>query len=221
MFQDKALRNLQCKWIQLDEIWAFVCAKNDNVGRAKAAPLDPGDVWTWTAICADTKLIASWYVGDRTATTAHLFIDDLRSRLAGRVQLTSDGLRAHTVVGSAFSDEIDDAVLTKIYGTDPVAEKHISTSHVERSNLSMRIGVRGFTRLTNAFSKKLENHACAVALHFAYYNFVRIHKMLRMTPAMAAGVTDRLFEVSDLVAIVEAAEPEPAKRGPYKIERHG
>jgi IS1 family transposase len=237
-YQNDALRNLTCQRIQCDEIWSFIYAKNDNVRRAKAAPIDAGDVRTWIAICADTKLVATWYVGDRTAATARLFLDDLRSRLAGRVQLTSDGLRAYSVMGSVFSDEIDYAVLNKIYGADPIAEKryspakcigaerqikigdpdpkHISTSYVERSNLTMRMSIRRFTRLTNAFSKKLENHALSVALHYMHYNFARIHKTLRVTPAMAAGVSDKLWSIADIANIVEAAAPKPGRPKTYK-----
>jgi helix-turn-helix protein len=244
-FQDKELRNLQCKRIQLDEIWSFVYSMAVNFKDAKAVPLlDAGEVWTWTAICADTKLACTWYIGDRSAHSATQFSMDLKSRLTHSVQITSVAHHAYPeAINADFGDDIDYAVLEKIYGTVPEGtgrysppvcmgaikeEKEgspdparISPSFVERSDLTMRMNIRGFTRLTNAFSKKVENHACAVALHFAHYNFVRIHETRRVTPAMAAGITDRLLEVSDLVAIVEAAEPEPAKRGPYKIERHG
>jgi IS1 family transposase len=228
-FQDKALHNLPCKRVQMDEIWSFVYAKNDNVKDAKAAPATAGDVWTWTAICADTKLLVSWLLGARDTGAAMAFVSDLRSRLANRVQLTSDGHRPYlTAVGEVFGDDVDYAMLVKIYGADPQAEtryspakcigaerhpkigkpdpKHISTSYAERSNLTMRMHMRRFTRLTNAFSKKVENHAAAIALHMMYYNFVRIHQTLKVTPAMAAGVTDKLWEMDDLVTLVEQWE---------------
>jgi IS1 family transposase len=227
--------------VQVDEIWSFVYSKQKNVARAKSAPDGAGDVWTWTAICADSKLIASYLVGGRDSGYALAFMDDLRSRLANRVQLTTDGHKAYLeAVEGAFGGDVDYAMLVKIFGEEPSrgperkyspsvctgAKKmriegspdpaHVSTSYAERSNLTMRMHMRRFTRLTNAFSKKVENHAYAVALHMMYYNFVRIHKTLRVTPAMAAGVTDRLWEIADMVALVEAAEEGPAKRGPYK-----
>jgi len=228
-YQDRVLRNLPCKRVQVDEIWSFVYAKNDNVASAKAAPEYAGDVWTWTAICADTKLIATFAVGGRDTQTAIEFIDDLRERLANRIQLTSDGHRPYlTAVDRVFGADVDYAMLVKIYGSDPVVEKryspakcigakrervignpdpaHVSTSYAERHNLTMRMHMRRFTRLTNAFSKKVENHAAAIALHCMYYNFVRIHQTLKVTPAMAAGVTDRLWEMSDLVGVLEAWE---------------
>lgn len=228
-YQGKHLRGITSKRVQVDEIWSFVYAKNDNVQAAKSAPVNAGDVWTWTAIDADTKLIVSWLVASRDTDSALYFIDDLKSRLANRVQLTSDGHRPYlTAVDAVFGNDIDYAMLVKIYGADPQAEKryspakcigaekqpkigspehkHISTSYAERSNLTMRMHMRRFTRLTNAFSKKVENHAHAVALHFMYYNFVRLHQTLRVTPAMAAGVTDKLWEVSDIVAMLEQWE---------------
>jgi IS1 family transposase len=239
-YQDKAFRDLTCKRIQVDEIWSFTYAKQKNVADAKAAPADAGDTWTWTAIDAETKLVPSWLVGGRDGEYAMAFIDDLSRRLRDRVQLTSDGHKAYLeAVEGAFGADIDYAQLVKLYGTAPEAEKryspamcigahktrvegdpdpkHVSTSYVERNNLTMRMHMRRFTRLTNAFSKKVENHAYAVALHFMYYNFVRQHKSLKgLTPAMAAGVTDKLWEMSDIVAVIEAAEPKPSKRGPYK-----
>jgi IS1 family transposase len=228
-YQDKHLRNLPCKRVQMDEIWSFVYAKAANVETAKFAPGNAGDVWTWTALCADTKLLISWYLGARDTDAAYSFVGDLRERLANRVQLTSDGHRPYlTAVDAAFGDDVDYAMLVKIYGADPQAEvryspakclgadkqpkignpdaKHISTSYVERSNLTMRMHMRRFTRLTNAFSKKLENHAAAIALHSMYYNFVRIHQTLRVTPAMAAGVTPKLWDMSDIVAMLEQWE---------------
>jgi IS1 family transposase len=228
-YQDKTLRNLPCKRVQMDEIWSFVYAKNDNVKDAKAAPATAGDVWTWTAIDADTKLIVSWLLGARDTDAALSFVSDLRSRLTNRVQLTSDGHRPYlTAVDAVFGENVAYAMLVKIYGADPQAEtryspakcigaekrpkignpdaKHISTSYAERSNLTMRMHMRRFTRLTNAFSKKVDNHAAAIALHTMYYNFVRIHQTLRVTPAMAAGVTDKLWEVADIVTMLEQWE---------------
>jgi IS1 family transposase len=228
-YQDRVFRNLACKRIQVDEIWAFVYAKQKNVPHAKAAPANAGDVWTWTAIDADTKLIPSWFVGGRDSDAAIIFMDDLASRLANRVQLTSDGHKAYLeAVEGAFGGDIDYAMLVKLYGESPEAEKryspavcigahktviegepdpkHISTSFSERSNLNVRMHTRRFTRLTNAFSKKVENHAHSVALFAMYYNFVRIHKTLRTTPAMAANITKRLWEIGDIVDVLEAWE---------------
>jgi IS1 family transposase len=240
-YHDAHVRNVKARRVQVDEIWSFTYAKEKNVATAKAAPVDAGDTWTWTAIEADTKLIVSYFVGGRDGECAMWFMDDLRSRLANRVQLTSDGHRAYLeAVEGAFGGDIDYAQLVKIYGSAPESAKgryspaectgahkqriegnpdpeHVSTSYAERNNLTMRMHMRRFTRLTNAFSKKVENHAYAVALHMMYYNFVRIHSKLRVTPAMAAGVTDRLWEVADIVALVEAEEAKiVAKRGPYK-----
>ncbi|WP_210242226.1 helix-turn-helix domain-containing protein [Mesorhizobium sp. B2-3-13] len=239
-YQDQALRNLTSKRIQVDEIWSFTYAKQKNVKMAKAAPEGAGDTWTWTAIDADTKLVMSWLVGGRDSEYAMAFMDDLSRRLANRVQLTSDGHRAYLeAVEGTFGADIDYAMLIKIYGTSPNSAKgryspaectgarkgriegnpdikHVSTSFAERQNLTMRMHMRRFTRLTNGFSKKVEAHANAVALHFMYYNFVRIHASLRMTPAMAAGVTDKLWEIGDIVALIEAKEAEkPRARGPY------
>jgi IS1 family transposase len=228
-YQDRVLRNLPCKRVQVDEIWSFVYAKADNLRHIKGDPDQAGDVWTWTAVCADTKLLASFCIGDRTYRTALPFMQDLKERLANRVQLTSDGHRAYIVaVRDTFGDDIDYAQLQKLYGADPAGEKryspakcigarkrtrigspdpdHISTSYAERQNLTMRMHMRRLTRLTNAFSKKIENHVCSVALHAMYYNFVRIHQTLKVTPAMAAGVTDRLWEMKDLVEMLEAFE---------------
>jgi IS1 family transposase len=228
-YQNRVLRNLPCTKVQLDEVWNFVYAKNDNVKHAIAAPDDAGDVWTWTAICADTKLLCTFMIGSRDTDCAIAFVDDLKERLANRVQITTDGhgpyLRA---VNQVFGNDVDYGMLVKIYGADRMAErryspakcigarrgcvignpdpKHISTSYAERANLTMRMHMRRFTRLTNAFSKKVENHACAVALHAMYYNFVRLHQTLKVTPAMAARVTDRLWEMGDLVEMLEAFE---------------
>jgi IS1 family transposase len=229
-YQDRVFRDLTCKRIQVDEIWNFVYAKQKNVPLAKAAPEGAGDVWTWTAIDADTKLMPSWFVGGRDSDSAIIFMDDLAARLANRVQLTSDGHRAYLeAVEGAFGADIDYAQLIKLYG--PTSEgakgryspaecigaekrriegkpdmRHVSTSYSERSNLTIRMHTRRFTRLTNAFSKKVENHAHAVALHMMYYNFVRIHSSVKMTPAMAAGVTKRLWEMDDIVSVLETWE---------------
>ncbi len=239
-YHDEHSRNLQPKRIQVDEIWSFTYAKEKNVASAKAAPEGAGDTWTWTALDADTKFIASWFVGGRDGECAEWFIRDLAGRLGNRVQLTSDGHRAYLeAVEGAFGCDVDYAQLVKLYGSAPESArgryspaectgirktrvegdpdmKHVSTSYVERSNLTMRMHMRRFTRLTNAFSKKVENHAHAVALFTTFYNFVRIHKTLRVTPAMAAGVSDRLWDVSDIVALVEAREAPLKKRGAYK-----
>jgi IS1 family transposase len=230
-YQDKALRNLPCKRVQCDEIWSFCYAKDKNVPPSLQGQFGIGSVWTWTALDADTKLICSWMVGGRDALSAYEFMKDLAGRFANRVQLTTDGLTAYlTAVEAVFGSAIDYTMLVKIYGAARDTEaryspaecigcerkavsgnadpKHVSTSYVERQNLTMRMHMRRFTRLTNAFSKKIENHVAAISLHFMYYNFVRIHQTLRITPAMAAGVTDHVWEVSDIVALVEAAQKE-------------
>jgi IS1 family transposase len=219
------LVNLNSKRIQCDEIWQFVGAKQKNVPPAKRDQLGIGDVWTWVAIDADTKLICSWLVGKRDPGCATAFIQDLAGRLANRVQLTTDGLKMYlNAVADSFGQDIDYAMIVKIYGNDPSAEKryspaictgcdkqtkignpdqkHISTSYIERQNLTMRMGMRRFTRLTNAFSKKLENHVAAIAIHCFHYNYIRIHSTLRVTPAMAAGVTNRLWSIEDLVCLL-------------------
>ena len=238
---DETVRNVKASRIQCDEIWSFCYAKQKNVADAKAAPDGAGDVWTWTAINADTKLMVSYFVGDRSGESAMIVMDDLRSRLSNRVQLTTDGHKAYLeAVEGAFGADVDFAQLVKLYGSVGGAgpEKryspadctgikkvrregnpdiaHVSTSHVERMNLSIRMQNRRFTRLTNAFSKKLDNHIHALALYFAFYNFCRIHKTLRVTPAMAAGITDRLWSLDDIVAKIDAMAPEPKPRGPYR-----
>jgi IS1 family transposase len=224
--QDAAFRDLKSQRIECDEIWAFCGAKEKNASAEKKAQ-GWGDVWTWTAIDSDSKLILSWLVGKRDAACAHRFMTDVASRLRHRVQLTTDGFKAYfDAVEDAFLGQVDYAILQKIYGTAPTEagsryspaqcmgiKLHvmngdpdpslISTSYVERSNLTMRMHMRRFTRLTNGHSKKVENHAHAVALHFAYYNFVKIHQTLRTTPAMAAGVTNRLWEIEDLLALLD------------------
>ena len=235
-YQDKAFRNLNCKRVQCDEIWSFIGAKAKNATDEQRIEKGYGDVWTWVALDADTKLVPCWAVGKRDGLAAYEFITDLASRLANRVQLTTDGHRPYLeAVEAAFGSEIDYAMLIKVYGkpqdeiryspaecvgceTKWVAgrpdEKHISTSYVERQNLTMRMSMRRFTRLTNGFSKKVENHMHAIALHYMHYNFVRMHKSLRCTPAMAAGVTTRLWEISDIIALLPV--PEAKERGPYK-----
>ena len=242
-YQDEALRNLTCKRIQCDEIWSFVYTKQKNVPRAKAAPPEAGDVWTWTAMCADTKLVPSWRLGDRSAATARDLMDDLQGRLVSRVQLTTDGHRAYLeAVESAFGADVDYAMLVKLYGkpegndrsanvryspsecigtrtqviTGKPDEAHVSTSYMERQNLTMRMSMRRFTRLTNAFSRRLEFLGYSVALHFMYYNFCRIHQTLRITPAMAAEVTSRLWEIGDIVELVEHATPMPNRPKSYR-----
>lgn len=225
-YQDKRLRALPCKRLQVDEIWSFCYAKDKNVPKKLRGKKGYGDVWTWTAIDADTKLVPSWYIGDRGAATAKAFMVDLASRLANRVQLTSDGHRVYVnAVEAAFGGDVDYSQLIKIYGTTPGTEgkyspgeccgtqvervngrpdpAHVSTSFVERQNLTMRMCMRRFTRLTNAFSKKIENLGHAVALHFMYYNFCRIHQSLRVTPAMKAGVTDHVWEIEEVLSLLD------------------
>lgn len=224
-YQDKHLRNLTCKRIQCDEIWSFVYAKQKNVPADKEGIFGYGDVWTWVAIDADSKLAVSWLVGNRGAASAFALMDDLASRLVHRIQLNTDGHRVYIdAVESAFGSGIDYSMLVKIYSADrdkdaayspaeslscqrvPIIgnpdPKHLSTSFVERQNLTMRMSMRQFTRLTNAFSKKVENHAQSVALHFMYYNFARIHQTLRVSPAMAGGVADKLWSVEDIVDLL-------------------
>ena len=235
-YQDEHLRGLTCKRLQVDEIWSFVYVKAKNVPTAKAAPEVAGDVWTWTAICADTKIILSFFVGGRAAYAANVFMRDLADRLAHRVQLPSDGNKAYLdAVERAFDADVDYAMLVKHYGPAPEQttalryspaecvgttvgtvtgnpdHRHISTSYAERANLSIRMGLRRFTRLTNAFSKKAENHFYALAIYFMFYNYVRIHQTLRMSPAMAAGVSKTLWSMDDVVAMVEAWEARVAE----------
>lgn len=238
-YHDAHVRNVNSRRIQADEIWSFCYARQKNVASATAAPKDAGDVWTWTAIDAESKLAVSWLVGGRDAGYAAEFRNDVAERLANRVQMTKDGHKAYLeALEGAFGADVDYAQLVKLYGaSDPEHRyrpaicigarqqavtgdpdpKHISTSYVEGQNLTLRMSMRRFTRLTNAFSKKVENHAHMVALHFTNYNFVRVHKTLRVTPAMEARVTDRLWEMSDIVELIEAREErQDRKRGPYK-----
>jgi IS1 family transposase len=227
-YQDKALRNLKCKRIQCDEIWSFIYAKQRNVPEAHKGELGYGDVWTWVAIDADSKLVPTWGVGRRDGQTAAAFIRDLAERLTTRVQLTTDGHRVYLeAVEGAFGNAVDYAMLVKMYEGDsgkhaPAERKyspavctgaqpqaivgrpdpaHISTSFVERQNLTMRMSMRRFTRLTNAFSKKLDNHKAMIALHYMHYNFARIHKTLRVTPAMEAGVSDRVWALEEVAGL--------------------
>src|SRR5271157_3491887 len=238
-YHDLYVRNLKVRRLQADEIWQFVGAKAKNVSVAKKQE-GWGDVWTWIGIDADTKLVVSYLVGGRDGGWAHDFMEDCASRIKNRVQITTDGHRAYLdAVEEAFGADIDYAMLQKIYGApsdeetrryspakcigcdlkvvsgDPDPE-HVSTSYVERHNLTMRMSMRRFTRLTNAFSKKMQNHAAMVAIHAVYYNYARIHKSLRITPAMAAGLSDRVWTLEEIVMMAESYMPKPGKRGPYK-----
>jgi IS1 family transposase len=237
-YHNQYVRGLTCKRVQCDEIWSFCYSKERNVKGAKAAPEGAGNVWTWTALDADTKLICTWAVGGRDAESARNIMEDLQRRVKTRMQLTTDGLRLYLdAVQEAFGNGgVDYAMLIKIFGApegkgnerryspaqcigakkhkvdgDPDV-KHVSTSYVERQNLNMRMGMRRFTRLTNAFSKKMENHCHALALYFMFYNFCRIHKKLKVAPAMAAGVTDKLWNMEDIVALIDARDERKAKR---------
>ena len=238
-YQDKTLRDLSCERVQCDEIWSFVYARKKNVPEDKKDLFGYGDIWTWTAICADTKLVPCWHVGYRDTTAAKAFINDLAGRLKNRVQLSTDGHKPYlTAVKKAFKGKIDYACIVKLYGGSNVKEKtrkyapgectgirknvvsgdpdhkHISTSYVERQNLTMRMSMRRFTRLSNAFSKKVDNHMHAISLHYMYYNFGRIHQTLKTTPAMKAGIADHVWSLEEIAALI----PEPAakKRGPYR-----
>ena len=239
-FQDKTMRDLPLTNVQVDEIWAFIGAKQKNVPADADPTLGLGDCYTYTAIDRETKLMPCWMLGHRTSECAEQFMQDLAARLAGREQLTTDGMSGYpAAVEAAFGADVDYAVLNKSYeGGLPAVEakrryspavcigatknvvcgspemKDISTSHIERANLTMRMGMRPFTRLTNAFSKKIENHMHAVSLHFMHYNFARIHKTLKVTPAMQAGIADHVWSIEEIVNLV--AEPEAKKRGPYK-----
>ncbi|HDY67588.1 hypothetical protein LCGC14_1596250 [marine sediment metagenome] len=225
-YQDKALRNLECKRIQCDEIWSFCYAKQKNVPKDKKGQFGYGDIYTWTAFYEDSKLVPSWYIGRRDLQSAIIFMNDLASRLKDRIQLTTDGHRAYLeAVENAFGGDIDYSQLVKLYGNENEGREvryspaefigtkknivygnpitcSISTSYVERQNLTMRMSMRRFTRLTNGFSKKIENLEHAVALHFMHYNFVRIHKSLRVTPAMKASVSSTLWSIEDIANLL-------------------
>jgi IS1 family transposase len=238
---DQEIRNVRAVRIQCDEIWSFCYAKQKNVQAAKNPPSSAGDVWTWTAIEAQNKLLISWFVGDRSAASAAILMDDLKTRLVNRVQLTTDGHKPYLdAVEDAFGADIDCAQLVKLYGDAPKAQgqaryspaqivaavrkriegspdpAHISTSMVERHNLTIRMALRRFTRLTNAFSKRIENHIHALAIHFVHYNFIRIHKTLKVSPAMAAGIATTLWSWEDIIKRMDAMAPPPTSRGPYK-----
>ena len=238
-YHDEHVRNVRSARVQADEAWAFTYAKQRNVEAAKAAPKGAGDTWTWIAMDADSKLVLSWLTGPRDGQSAYDFMMDLADRLAGRVQLTSDGLRLYEgAVEAAFGMDVDYAQLVKVYGDLPEGARtysppecraavknpiqgdpnsvHINTSYIERQNLTLRMSNRRFTRLTNAFSKKLANHAAHVCLHYTHYNFCRVHKTLRVSPAMAAGVTDTLRDSAWIVGLVDARTPAPRKPGPAK-----
>lgn len=245
-YHDENVRGIQAKRVQADEIWAFCYAKDKNLPAHMRGQPGVGSVWTWTAIDSDSKLMISWMVGDRDAECAGRFMLDLSQRLEGRCQLTTDGHAVYErAVQDAFGWQVDYAMLVKHYGAPRDGEAryspceclgtsvvrisgrpdsaHISTSHVERSNLTMRMGMRRFTRLTNGFSKKLANHRAAVAIHFMHYNFCRVHKTLRVTPAMQAGLTDHVWELAELVALLEREEratigTDANKRGPYRTK---
>jgi IS1 family transposase len=226
MYQDKVFRNLKCKRVQCDEIWNFCYAKDKNVPEKMKGQPGVGSVWTWVALDPDTKLVPCWFVSRRDADAANHFMHDLAGRLAHRVQLTTDGHKPYlTAVEDAFGSEIDYAMLVKIYGAERAGEAryspaqcmgarkavisgkpdraHISTSHTERQNLTMRMSMRRFTRLTNGYSKKVENHEHAVALHYMYYNFCRIHQTLRVTPAMEAGIADHVWSLEEIVGLLD------------------
>jgi IS1 family transposase/lambda repressor-like predicted transcriptional regulator len=226
-YQRRVFVNLPCKRIQCDEIWSFCYAKEKNVPQELRGKFGFGDVWTWTAMCADTKLVPCWRIGGRNAWHAQNFMHDLASRLANRVQLTTDGHRVYLqAVEQAFGNAIDYAMLVKLYSSDrgegevryspaectgcramPLIGKpkrqHISTSFVERQNLTMRMNMRRFTRLTNAFSKKVDNHQWAIALHYMHYNFCRVHQTLRVTPAMEAGIADHVWSIEEVVSLLD------------------
>ena len=245
-YQDRMLRDLPCQRVQADEAWSFIYAKEKNVPVAKAAPEEAGDVWTWVTICADTKIIPTWRVGDRSAATALDLFDDLRRRMRGRIQLTTDGYGVYLeAADGAFGGDVDYTMLVKVYGDAPGGDRsaavryspghctgthvvHVSgrsdpaainTSYVERHNLQMRMSMRRYTRLTNAFSKKLENHAAMVAIYMFSYNFIKPHGSLKnATPAMAAGLAEWRMKLDDIVAMIDAEyeAARPKTRGPYK-----
>ncbi len=225
-YQDKAFQNLTCKRIQCDEIWNFCYCKEKNIPEEHKGEFGFGDVYTWTAMCADSKIVPSFLVGRRDSESAKLFVNDLASRLKNRIQLTTDGYKIYLeAVENAFGGEIDYAMLVKVYEATPTNDqrkyspiecigaekkrvsgnpdkKHISTSFIERQNLTMRMSMRRFTRLTNGFSKKVENLFYSIAIHYMYYNFARIHKSLRVTPAMEAGIADHVWSLEEIITLI-------------------
>lgn len=239
-YHDQTVRDVKAARVQCDEIWSFVAAKQKNVEAMKAPVEGAGDVWTWTALDADSKMIVSYLVGGRDSAYADAFVADVADRLANRVQLTTDGHRAYLeAIEGAFGADVDYAQLVKLYGSSPESakgryspaecteikkrrvegnpdEKHVSTSYMERMNLNIRMGNRRFTRLTNAFSKRIENHLHMLSLYFVHYNFCRMHKTAKMSPAMAAGVSDTLRDMEWIVGLIDARAPKPGRRGPYK-----
>ena len=239
-YHNENVRNVTASRVQCDEIWSFCYAKKKNVATAKSAPEFAGDVWTWTALDADSKLIVSYLVGGRDGGYALECMDDVKARLANRVQLTTDGHKAYLeAVEEVFGADVDYAQLIKLYGAAPESAKgrysradctgikknriegdphikHVSTSYVERQNLTMRMSMRRFTRLTNGFSKKIDNHIHMLSLYFVHYNFCRIHKTLKVTPAMEAGISKTLHDAEWIIGLMDARAPKPKKRGPYK-----
>ena len=238
-YHNDTVRNVRSKRVQVDEIWSFTYAKQANVTKGNNTPEHAGDTWTWTAIDADSKMILTWLVGPRDLSSAYAFMVDLSERLADRVQITSDGLKAYLdAVEDAFVSDVDYSQLVKIYGSDPQDErryspakclgaipktvtgnpdpKHISTSYVERHNLTMRMAMRRFTRLTNAFSKRVKSHVAMLSLYFVWYNFCRIHKTLRVTPAMEASIAGEVRDVEWIIGLIDARAPQSGPRGPYK-----
>jgi IS1 family transposase len=240
-FHDEKVRDVKARRVQVDEIWSFTYAKQKNVAKAKAAPAEVGDTWTWTAIEVDTKLLITWLVGGRDSDYAIAFMDDLRDRLANRAQLTNDGHKAYLeAVEGTFGADVDYAQLVKLFGAAPESmkgryspaecigarkrriegnpdPKYVSTSYAERQNLTMRMQMSRFTRLTNAFSKKFENHMHMVALYTVWYNYVKQHKSLKgLSPTMAAGISETLWSMKELAEMIDANLPKPGKRGPYK-----
>ena len=239
-YHNDTVRNVEAHRVQCDETWSFCYAKQKNVKTAKTAPQDASDVWTWTALDSDSKLIVSYLVGGRDSEYAMEFMDDVAKRLANRVQMTTDGHKAYLeAIEGAFGGDIDYAQLVKMYGAAPDSSKgryspadctgirkrrvegnpaieDVSTSHVERQNLTMRMSMRRFTRLTNGFSKKIDNHVHMLSLYFVHYNFCRIHKSLKVSPAMVAGVSDTLHDLEWVVDLIDARAPKPGPRGSYK-----
>jgi IS1 family transposase len=223
-YHDEHVRNVSAKRIQCDEIWSFVGAKMKNVREEKAEQW--GDVWTWVGIDADSKLIVSWLLGQRGAAWAKVFMEDIASRVASRIQITTDGHRAYAeAIEGVFGMDVDYAMLIKLYGNDGNFDtryspgecigirtavlsgspdpKHVSTSYVERQNLTMRMSMRRFTRLTNAFSKKIENHGHMLAIYYLFYNFCRVHQTLRVSPAMEAGLAHHVWGIEEMVGLLE------------------